>query len=102
MENVFRAIADPSRREILRLLKKGSMTAGDLAASFNMTKGAVSHHFSVLKAAGLVRTERRGQHIVYALNLSVVEEAALELADLFEMAPRGKSSKEDGHAPHKS
>lgn len=92
-ETLFKAIADPSRREILRLLKKGSMTAGELASAFDMTKGAVSHHFNVLKGAGLVRTERRGQHIVYAINLSVFEEAALELTDLFETRSLARSSR---------
>jgi ArsR family transcriptional regulator, repressor of sdpIR and other operons len=89
-EAVFKAIADPSRREILRLLKRKSMTAGDLADAFQMTKGAMSYHFNVLKAADLVRTERRGQQIIYALNMSVFEEAAVMLADLFE--PKARSS----------
>jgi ArsR family transcriptional regulator, repressor of sdpIR and other operons len=82
-QEVFRAIADPNRRQILKLLQSGSKTAGELADAFPMTKGSVSHHFNALKAADLVRTERRGQQIVYSLNTSVVEGAAALLAELF-------------------
>lgn len=57
-EAVFRAIADPQRRKILRLLQQGSMTAGQIAACFDITKGSLSYHFNVLKAAGLIRCER--------------------------------------------
>jgi len=83
-ESIFKAISDPSRRKILDLLKQGSMNAGELAAAFSMTKGSLSHHFNVLKAADLVRTERRGQQIAYSLNTSVFEEVAVMLADLFD------------------
>jgi ArsR family transcriptional regulator len=83
-ESIFKAISDPSRRKILDLLKQGSMNAGELAEAFSMTKGSLSHHFNVLKAADLVRTERRGQQIVYSLNTSVFEEVAVMLADLFD------------------
>lgn len=82
-QELFRAIADPNRRHILKLLQSGSKTAGELADAFPMTKGSMSHHFNALKAADLVRTERRGQRIVYSLNTSVVESAAALLADLF-------------------
>ncbi len=80
---LFRAIADPTRRQILKLLQTGSLTAGQLADAFPMTRGSMSHHFNALKFADLVRTERRGQQIVYSLNTSVVEDAAALLADLF-------------------
>jgi ArsR family transcriptional regulator, repressor of sdpIR and other operons len=89
-QSVFHAIADPSRRRILKLLQEGSRTAGDLAASFEMTKGSLSHHFNVLKAAGLVRCERRGQNLVYSLNTSVLEDAAAMLADLFGVRARAE------------
>ncbi|HSD72786.1 MAG TPA: autorepressor SdpR family transcription factor [Thermoanaerobaculia bacterium] len=82
-QSVFHAIADPNRRRILKLLQKGSQTAGELARNFEMTKGSLSHHFKLLKAAGLVRCERRGQNLVYSLNTSVLEDAAALLADLF-------------------
>ncbi|MDB5933104.1 MAG: ArsR family transcriptional regulator [Massilia sp.] len=70
----FKAIADPTRREILHMLRKEEMTAGELAEKFDMTKPAMSHHFSVLKGAGLVTTRREGQTIWYALNTTVVED----------------------------
>ncbi len=70
----FKAIADPTRREILHMLRKEEMTAGDLAERFDMSKPAMSHHFAVLKAAGLVTTRREGQTIWYALNTTVVED----------------------------
>lgn len=82
-QEVFKAISDPSRRQILRLLQEGSRSAGQLAEGFTMTKGSLSHHFNVLKAADLVRCERRGQQIVYSLNTSVFEDVAALLLDLF-------------------
>ena len=65
MGDGFKALADPTRRRILELLSQGDMTAGDIAAQFNMTKPSVSHHLTALKAAGLVTDERKGQNIVY-------------------------------------
>lgn len=92
-QEVFKAISDPSRRRILKLLQGGSKTAGELAEGFAMTKGSLSHHFNVLKAADLVRCERRGQQIVYSLNTSVLEDAAALFADLL----RIKSEAEESH-----
>ncbi len=82
-QEVFKAIADPTRRKVLKLLQGGSKTAGELADSFDITKGSLSHHFNVLKAADLVRSERRGQQIVYSLNTSVFEEVESMLLELF-------------------
>jgi ArsR family transcriptional regulator len=82
-QDVFRAISDPTRRQVLKLLRDGSKTAGEIAESFDITKGSLSHHFNVLKAADLVRFERRGQQIVYSLNTTVFEDVASMLADLF-------------------
>lgn len=82
MNEVFRALADPTRREILARLKAGDMTAGELAECFPLAKSTLSGHFNVLKAANLVRTERQRQHIVYTLNVSVVEEAMASLMAL--------------------
>jgi ArsR family transcriptional regulator len=70
----FKAIADPTRREILHLLRKEEMTAGDVAGRFDMTKPTMSHHFSVLKEAGLITSRREGQTIWYALNTTVLED----------------------------
>ena len=70
----FRALADPTRREILDLLRKGEMTAGNLAEKFDMTKPSMSHHFAVLKDADLITSRREGQQIWYALNTTVVQD----------------------------
>lgn len=78
----FKAIADPTRREILRMLRKQEMTAGELAERFDMTKPSMSHHFAVLKAAELVTSRREGQVIWYALNTTVVEDVLAWAADL--------------------
>src|SRR5205814_9988572 len=82
-QEVFKALSDPSRRKILQLLQRGSKSAGELAEAFDITKGSLSHHFNVLKAADLVRCERRGQKIVYSLNTTVFEDVATLLAGLF-------------------
>ena len=91
-QTVWKALADPTRRGIIRTLKAGSKTAGDIADEFPMTRASLSHHFNALKAADLVRTERRGQHIVYSLNTSVLDEVAAILMDLF--APGNTDDKE--------
>ena len=80
--DVWKALSDPTRRAVLRLLRDGSKSAGDLAGAFDMSKASMSHHFSVLKSADLVRTERRGQSIVYSLNTSVMEDVAALLLEL--------------------
>jgi ArsR family transcriptional regulator len=70
----FKALADPTRREILALLRRGEMTAGALAEKFDMTKPSMSHHFAVLKEADLITSRREGQQIWYGLNTTVVED----------------------------
>ncbi len=70
----FKALADPTRRRILELLRCGDLTAGQLAEHFDMTKPSISHHLNALKAAGLVDAERAGQSIVYSLNTSVLQD----------------------------
>jgi DNA-binding transcriptional ArsR family regulator len=82
-QEVFKAMADPTRRKILKLLSRGSRTAGELAEAFDISKGSMSHHFNVLKAADLVRVERRGQQRVYSLNTTVFEAVAAMMMDLF-------------------
>ena len=82
MDEVFRALSDSTRREVLRLLKSRDMTAGEIAERFPLAKSTLSGHFQVLKQAGLIVAERQGTRIVYSLNLSAFEEAlsaALEL-----------------------
>ena len=80
---VFKALADPTRRAILKRLQQGSETAGAIADAFPISRPSLSHHFNILKAADLVRTERRGQHIVYSLNATVLQEALAMLLDIF-------------------
>jgi len=84
MQAAFKALSDPTRRDILSALGRGSLTAGELADLFPITKAAMSHHFNVLKSAGLVRTERRGQSIVYSLNATVVEEVAAAILEVLD------------------
>jgi DNA-binding transcriptional ArsR family regulator len=76
MNAVFKALADPTRREVLQLLRRGEMTAGELTerVSNRVSKPSMSHHFSVLKEADLVTSRREGQQIYYALNTTVVED----------------------------
>lgn len=75
MSDVFEALAHPVRREILKLLRKRAMSAGELAEHFTIAKPTLSGHFTVLKNADLVTTERQGTTIIYRLNMSVMEEA---------------------------
>lgn len=81
-QEVFKAMADPTRRSILKRLQGGSLTAGELGEGFDITSASLSHHFAVLKQADLVRTERRGQFIVYSLNSTVMDDLARVLMDL--------------------
>ena len=78
----MRALSDPTRREILFLLRSGKMSAGDIAEHFNITGAAISRHLSVLKDADLVRDKRDGKFIYYELNASVLEEIMLWIANL--------------------
>jgi ArsR family transcriptional regulator, arsenate/arsenite/antimonite-responsive transcriptional repressor len=92
VQEVFRALADPTRRKILKLLKRRPLSAGELARAFPITKGSLSHHFNVLKASELVRSERHGQSIVYSLNTSVFEDVSGLLLDLFQSEEQGDES----------
>ncbi|MBR5741330.1 MAG: winged helix-turn-helix transcriptional regulator [Firmicutes bacterium] len=83
--DTMKALADPARREILNLLKGGSMSAGDIAAHFDMTGATVSYHLAQLKKAGLVFEKRDKNFIIYSLNASVVEEVLLWLQSLKEV-----------------
>ncbi len=82
LQNTLKALSDPTRREILNLLKGGPLPAGELAGRFEMSGAAVSKHLSVLREAGLVRDRREGRSIIYELNASVLEEVMLWLRDL--------------------
>ena len=82
MNDVWTAMADPTRRKILSLLKQNDMNAGEIAEHFNMTKPSISHHLNQLKQANLVTAEKKGQNIIYSLNLSVVEEILQLISEL--------------------
>ena len=70
----FKELSDPTRREILHLLKKGDLSAGEIVDHFNMTGATISHHLAILKAADLIVDKRQGKYIYYQLNLSVFED----------------------------
>jgi ArsR family transcriptional regulator len=74
LADVFKALSDETRREILRLLQSGDMTAGAIAENFAMSKPSISYHLSILRQAGLLDAERRGQEIVYSLNTTVFQD----------------------------
>ena len=85
MNELFHALSDPTRREILRLLQRHDMTAGELADHFALAKSTLSGHFRVLRHAGLIVSEKSGTTVVYSLNVSVVEQtlaAVLELLNV--------------------
>ena len=81
-QQTMHALSDPCRREILNMLKKGRISAGQIAEHFPITGAAISRHLSVLKQADLIRDEREGKFIYYELNASVLEEIMLWLKDL--------------------
>ena len=82
MNELFKALADPTRREILRLLGAGEKSAGELAEHFDMTKPSISHHFSVLKEGDLISSRREGTTIYYSLNTTVVQDLMTWAMDL--------------------
>lgn len=82
MQDTLRALADPTRREILNLLKQSRMSAGEISNHFSISGAAVSRHLSVLKEADLIRDEREGKYIYYELNATVLEEILLWISEL--------------------
>jgi ArsR family transcriptional regulator, arsenate/arsenite/antimonite-responsive transcriptional repressor len=93
VNELFRALSDPTRREILQLLKRGDLSAGELAERFSLAKSTLSGHFNVLRHAGLIVAERRGTTILYSLNLSAFEEAMTAVLGLLETRRRGKEKR---------
>jgi len=82
MNDVFRALSDPTRREILELLRSGPRTSGEIADKFSTSWATISRHLSVLKDAELILAERDGQHVVYELNTTVFQEVVENLIKL--------------------
>ncbi len=74
MNTIFKALNDPTRRDIIEMLKKRDLTAGEIADHFQISKPSISHHLDLLKQAGLVEAEKQGQFIYYSMNTTVVDE----------------------------
>lgn len=92
MSEVYKALADPTRRRILQLLREREMSAGELAEHFDLAKPTLSGHFAVLREARLVSPEKTGTTIIYRLNVSVLEEALMALMDTFKVEARPATS----------
>ena len=82
IQNTLKALSDPTRREILNMLKRGTKSAGEISDAFDISFAAISRHLSVLKDADLIRDERNGKFIYYTINVSVLEETLLWIKDL--------------------
>lgn len=82
LQDTLKALADPIRRDILNLLKNGSLSAGEIGSHFDVTGASISRHLSVLKEADLIRDRREGKFIFYEINTSVLEEIMLFVTDL--------------------
>ena len=97
MSTVFKALADPTRRRVLELLRERPMTAGELAAEFDVSKPTMSAHFAVLREANLVASEKRGKSVIYQLQMSVLEDALLAFTQAFgwELQNRGQDEPAD-------
>jgi DNA-binding transcriptional ArsR family regulator len=74
MNDIFKAMDDPTRREILKMLRVQDMTAGDIAVQFDMTAPSISHHLDKLKRAGLVTTIKQGQFVLYSINTTIIDD----------------------------
>ena len=82
LQDTMKALSDPTRREIVQMLKKSEMSEGDISTHFDMSNAAISKHLTVLKNADLIRDRREGKFIIYELNTSVLEEVLLWFSDL--------------------
>ncbi len=82
MNKLLKALDDPTRRKILELLKEGDLTAGEISRSFSISKPSISHHLDLLKQAGLVTSEKKGQFVIYSLNTTVLEDLIKWIIDL--------------------
>lgn len=88
INSIYKALADPTRRRVLALLRERDMTAGELAAQFDLSWPTMSGHFAVLRDADLIDAVKTGTSITYQLNLSVLEEALAALMDTFHITPK--------------
>jgi DNA-binding transcriptional ArsR family regulator len=102
MNSIYKALADPTRRRILELLRDRDLTAGEIAQHFNLAKPTLSGHFAVLKEADLIHADKVGTTITYHLNLSVLEESLLTLINTFgiSLSPKEASIHDSKISPH--
>ena len=82
LQETLKALSDPTRREILQMLRSGSKSAGEISEKFDITAAAISRHLSVLKDADLIRDQRDGKFIIYTLNTSVLEDVLFWVSNL--------------------
>jgi DNA-binding transcriptional ArsR family regulator len=104
VSSVFKALADPTRRQVLQLLRHGPKSAGELADHFPVSKPTMSAHFAVLREAGLVQSDKHGKVIMYRLRMSVLEEALMEFTQLLGLnltPPAAADSADNGGATRK-
>ncbi|MBX3011598.1 MAG: winged helix-turn-helix transcriptional regulator [Caldilineaceae bacterium] len=104
--NVYKALADPTRRRVLQLLRERDMSAGELAEHFDSTWPTLSRHFAILREADLIQGEKRGASIIYRLNVSVLEEALLSMMEMFQIdradrSPEIESNEGNTHGTEK-
>ena len=92
MNDLFKALSDPSRRKIIQLLKEGYLTAGEIADHFDMAKPSISHHLNLLKQANLVLSQKQGQNVIYSLNTTTLQDA---LSFFFDLINKGDSDYEN-------
>jgi ArsR family transcriptional regulator, arsenate/arsenite/antimonite-responsive transcriptional repressor len=97
MNSVYKALADPTRRKILELLRDRDLSAGEIAAHFDLAKPTLSGHFAVLKAADLIQADKVGTTILYHLNVSVLEETLLSLMNTFNLSTSHPPSSDNAH-----
>lgn len=88
LNQMFQAMADPTRRQILQMLNEGDKTAGEIAAAFHISAPSISHHLNVLKNANLVTAQRSGQQIIYSLNTTVMQELLQTVMGMFNVGGR--------------
>ncbi|MFZ5969758.1 MAG: autorepressor SdpR family transcription factor [Bacillota bacterium] len=88
MNDIFKALADPTRRKILKMLRERDLTAGEIADAFHISKPSISHHLSLLKQANLVISEKQGQNIYYSLNTTIFQDI---MQWFFEFQERGNN-----------
>ncbi|HSQ34123.1 MAG TPA: autorepressor SdpR family transcription factor [Peptostreptococcaceae bacterium] len=92
MNDIFKALGDPTRRKILNMLREKDLTAGEIADNFNMTKPSISNHLNILKNADLVMSDKKGQYVYYSLNTTVFQEI---IQFLFDLSKKGENDNEE-------